>query len=202
MNQTIKILVVDDDPDILYATCRIAKSAGYEVFAAATGTHCLKMVRENLPDLVLLDVMLPDMEGAEVCRQIKADPLLKNPFVVLISGLRTGSIDQADGLNAGADGYIARPISNQELKARISSLVRILTAERKRDELIAELKLALSQIKQLSGLIPICAHCKKIRNDQGYWDQVEVYIQKHTDAVFSHSICQACIKKHYPDFDS
>jgi PAS domain-containing protein len=73
-------------------------------------------------------------------------------------------------------------------------------AEEERERLIAELKEALANIKTLKGLIPICASCKKIRTDQGFWQQVEVYIREHSDVEFSHGLCPDCLKKLYPDF--
>ena len=73
-------------------------------------------------------------------------------------------------------------------------------AEEERERLIGELKEALAKVKTLSGLIPICASCKKIRDDRGYWNQIESYIHEHSDADFSHGICPDCMKKLYPDF--
>ncbi|MFH0995226.1 MAG: response regulator [Pseudomonadota bacterium] len=201
MNQNIKVLVVDDDPDVLFATSRIVESAGYKVLKASTGSECMKTARENRPDLILLDVVLPDTEGTELCKLIKTDPYFEGTFVVLLSGSRISSSEQAEGLDIGADGYIARPISNQELKARVKAMVRILITERERDRLIFELREAISKIKQLSGLLPICSHCKKIRDDKGYWNHIEAYIRDHSEAAFSHSICQECAKKYYPDMD-
>ena len=201
MNQDINILIVDDDPDVLFATSRIVKAAGYTVLEAATGAGCMEAVKSIRPDLILLDVVLPDADGSELCRQIKTNPAFKGIFVVLVSGSKTSSIEQADGLDVGADGYIARPISNRELKSRLNAMVRILMAERERDRLIHELQKALSKIKTLSGLLPICSYCKKIRDDKGYWDKIESYIQKKSDAEFSHGICPECAKKYYPDMD-
>ena len=132
MNQDIIILIVDDDPDILFATARIVKSEGYQVLEASTGQAGLEVARKKKPDLILLDVILPDIPGTEVCRQIKADPFLGDSFIVLMSGLKTSSSDQARGLDVGADGYIARPISNPEFKARVHAMVRILMAGRKK----------------------------------------------------------------------
>ena len=74
-------------------------------------------------------------------------------------------------------------------------------AEMQREKLISELQNALSEIKTLKGILPICSYCKKIRNDKGYWDQIEAYIKNHTEAEFSHGICQDCAKKYYPDMD-
>lgn len=71
-------------------------------------------------------------------------------------------------------------------------------AEEQKDRLVLELQKALSEVKTLSGLLPICSHCKKIRDDNGYWNQIEVYIHEHSDAKFSHGICQECLKKYYP----
>ena len=73
-------------------------------------------------------------------------------------------------------------------------------AEREREKLIQDLQHALSRIKTLSGLLPICASCKRIRDDQGYWNQIETYIQSHSAAEFSHGICPDCVKKLYPDW--
>jgi response regulator RpfG family c-di-GMP phosphodiesterase len=201
MKENITVMVVDDDPDVLFATARIVKNAGYPVMKASSATECQALIQEQRPDLILLDVVLPDMDGPELCQKIKSDPALKGIFVILISGMKTSSSEQADGLDVGADGYIVRPISNNELKARVNAMVRILIAERDRDRLIVELRGALSKVKRLSGLLPICSHCKKIRDDKGYWNKIETYIHDHSEAEFSHGICQECAKEHYPDFD-
>lgn len=201
MKQETKILIVDDDPDILFATARIIQKAGYQVLKASSGSECLQKVKEDEPDLILLDVMLPDADGAELCGRIKADPLTRSIYVVLISGSKIASDHQAEGLDIGADGYIARPISNRELLARVNSMVRILNAERERDHLILELREALSKVRTLSGLLPLCSYCKKIRDDKGYWNQLEAYLQKHSEADFSHSICPDCADKHFPEMD-
>lgn len=88
--------------------------------------------------------------------------------------------------------------AHQQLEEEITERERI---EKEHETLIGELKESLSQIKTLSGLIPICAHCKKIRNDQGYYEQLEKYIMDHSDAVFSHGICPECMEKYYTDTD-
>lgn len=197
----LNILVVDDDPDILFATARLLRKAGYPVAEAESGVTALRRVREIHPDLVLLDVVLPDTDGYEVCRTIKTDEKLKNTYVILLSGSKTGTDDQSEGLEIGADGYVARPVSNRELLARVQSMMRIIRAERDRDRLIGELQEAMARIKTLGGLLPICSYCKKIRDDKGYWNQVENYVQEHSDAQFSHGICRECADKHYSEYN-
>jgi hypothetical protein len=88
--------------------------------------------------------------------------------------------------------------SNKKLQNEINARIKV---EKEREKIIVQLQNALSEIKTLSGLLPICSHCKKIRDDKGYWNQLEVYIHEHTDVKFSHGICQECAKKHYPDLD-
>lgn len=83
---------------------------------------------------------------------------------------------------------------NREIQARLKS-------EMGRERIIRKLKTALAEVKTLSGLLPICSHCKKIRDDKGYWNQLETYIQNHSEAKFSHSICRECVKKHYPELN-
>jgi len=202
VSKQFKVLVTDDNPDILLLSTMLLTSAGYEVLEAATGEACLVAVRTYHPDLVLLDVMLPDMSGIEVCRQIKSDENLKDIFVILASGIQVSSELQADGLDIGADGYFIRPISNREFLARVQAGERIKraedalrTKERQQQELISHLEEALAEIKTLKGFIPICASCKKIRDDEGYWNQLEAYISKRTDAVFSHGLCPECAEQ-------
>ena len=198
MNSEIKILLVDDDPDVLAMSMHILKKQGYQLYQASNGQACKAQLQTMRPDMILLDVVLPDTTGNALCREIKSDPALKGIFIVLISSMKISSDEQADGLDDGADGYIARPITNREFKARVNAMVRILLAERERDELIVELKAALAKVKQLSGLLPICCYCKKIRDDEGYWNQLEVYLAKHSEAKMSHGICPDCVQQHYP----
>jgi PAS domain S-box-containing protein len=124
-----KILCVDDDPDLLTINSSILRLAGHEVFEAATGTDGLDITKKEHPDLILLDVVLPDIGGIDLCRQIKTDPDLFGTYVILISGMETSSDCQIRGLEAGADGYIVRPIRGQELLARVQAMVRIKQTE-------------------------------------------------------------------------
>jgi len=113
------ILVVDDSDAALKATVRILKQAGYEVAQAAKGTDAVARIRELRPALVLLDVVLPDLDGREVLRQVRADSSLEGVSVVFFSSEQLLPEQQAAGLDAGADGYIARPIAATELVARV-----------------------------------------------------------------------------------
>src|SRR5580658_6298272 len=125
INRKNSILIVDDDERVraLFAEC--LRDKGYEVREAAGGFQGLELVRKNLPDLVLLDVRLPDVSGVEICRQIKNDPALADVFVALCSGEATESDDKVGGLQVGADEYLVKPFGLQELLARVGTLLRL-----------------------------------------------------------------------------
>lgn len=96
-------------------------------------------------------------------------------------------------------GFVRRG-NNMFISAMVVDISRRKAIEAEREVLIGELKSALEKVKQLGGLLPICANCKKIRDDNGYWSQIEIYIRDHSEAEFSHGICPECAKKLYPDF--
>jgi DNA-binding response OmpR family regulator len=162
MSEAITILVTDDDPRILLLMTEVLGEAGYEVLQASTGKECLEALKSHHPDIVLLDVMLPDTTGMELCRQIKADERLQGIFVILWSGVQVSSESQADALNAGADGYITKSVSNEELLARVRSVARIKRAvdalrekEKEQQKLILELQEALAEVKLQEGFVPM-----------------------------------------------
>lgn len=120
-----KILIVDDSQEALTITSRVLKKAGYEVFTVSTGLECLKVIKTLNPDVLLLDILLPDISGHEVCRVIKSDPLTNHILVVYLTSINRSSEIKAEGFRAGADGYIVRPISNNELEAIVESYMRL-----------------------------------------------------------------------------
>src|SRR5208337_1061398 len=125
MKKATCILLVDDDNSILQVFSQLLRQHGYDVLEAVTGGQGLQMAQEKQPDLVLLDVDLPDVSGVEICRQIKADPHLGAPFVALFSGQATDPNSKVLGLESGADDYLVKPVDLAEFLARIRSLIRL-----------------------------------------------------------------------------
>jgi two-component system, response regulator PdtaR len=121
--------------------------------------------------------------------------------VVLLSDSMISSDKQSKGKKNGAGGYQTSPIANRELLARIQAIVRIIWTIRDRDFLIEKLKKSLATTKTLSGILPICASCKKIRNDQNYWEEVELYVERHSTAEFTHGMCPDCTEMFYPEMN-
>jgi signal transduction histidine kinase len=123
------ILITEDDPALLCAYGRIVAAAGYEVLKAATGEECLRCAGEAQPDLILLDSVLPDMDGVEVCRRLKSGAQTGRAFIILISGHHVSPEEQAKALESGADGYLTKPVAERALVAHIRALLRIKQAE-------------------------------------------------------------------------
>jgi DNA-binding response OmpR family regulator len=184
------ILIVDDTPENLKMLYKILRY-DYEVLGASGGEEALRLMKSTQPDMVLLDVMMPEMSGFEVCRHIKADESIQDIPVIFITAL-TEEPDETQGFELGAVEYITKPFKPAILRHRINTHLKL---KAQRDELAeknAKLTEALAQVKELSGLLPICMTCKKIRDDKGYWNQLEAYITQHSKALFSHSYCPTC----------
>jgi CheY-like chemotaxis protein len=129
----LKILIVDDDPDIAGALTLILQSADYDVISAATGQQCLQIARAERPDLIILDVRLPDINGLEVCRRIKTDPELARIAVINVTGMRTSKDDEVEGIEAGADAYLTKPVHLRTLLAHMQTLLRARQTETARE---------------------------------------------------------------------
>ncbi|MDM8556421.1 response regulator [Desulfococcaceae bacterium HSG7] len=192
-----KILIVDDAPENLRILIEILKDE-YAIIPATSGKVALQKAQiAPIPDLILLDILMPVMDGYEVCKRLKENEITKDIPVICITAM-SEVMDDAKAFALGAADYIPKPFNPATVKARVKNHIKLKNALSKQKKLIKELKEALSKIKTLNGLLPICASCKKIRDDKGYWNQVEHYIMDHSDADFTHSICPECVKELYP----
>jgi CheY-like chemotaxis protein len=192
MNEATTILVVDDLPQNIRLMEAILSPRGYRVASATSGREALERVASDPIDLVLLDVLMPGIDGYEVCRSLRAEPATRFLPVVMITA--SGDQQKVAATEAGADDFIAKPFDPAELRARVRVGERIASLQNKLADRVSALENALAQVTQLQGLLPICMYCKKIRNDQNYWQRVESYIGEHSGATFSHGICPECIE--------
>ena len=192
-----EILIVDDMQANVHIISLMLKAKGYKVRSALSGTLALQTAKENPPDLILLDINMPEMNGYEVCQWLKADNILKEIPVIFITGL-TETDDLVKAFSIGAVDYIAKPFQVEEVCARVKTHLRLRRLQIELSKSVSELQKALQDIRTLRGIIPICANCKSIRDDAGAWQEVENYVREHSDADFSHSLCPACAKNLYP----
>jgi len=189
------ILVVDDTPANLAILFTGLRNAGYKVLINERGNIALQTAVYALPDLIILDVMMPGIDGFETCRRLKEDPRTRDIPVILMTAL-TDPIDEVTGLRAGAVDYITKPIHVEVVLARISTHLTLRKLYRDLERKHAALKEALATIKTLSGIIPICAWCgNKIRDERGEWMSVATYLETHAEVTFSHTICPDCYER-------
>lgn len=221
-----RILIIDDEP-MGVEMLKLMLENEYKVYVESGGREALKAISRIKPDLILLDIIMPEMNGFEVFRAIRGLPNFNDTPILFITAMGESGF-QSEGLEMGACDYIAKPFDPNLVRLRVRNHLithhqRLALAERSielehlnnkliaenkmrlemqdwNEQIIQELHDAVVKVKTLSGLIPICASCKKIRDDKGFWNQIESYLSKHSDMLFSHSICQDCVRKLYPDY--
>jgi DNA-binding response OmpR family regulator len=191
----VKVLIAEDD----MVSRRLLEATlvkwGYEVVVTCDGTAAWDVLQSvDAPPLAILDWMMPGMDGTEVCRRVRHVPSPTPPYLILLTA-KGRREDIVKGLRSGADDYVTKPFDREELRARVQVGLRIVELQQSLADRVKALEEALARVKQLQGLLPICSYCKKIRDDQNYWQQVESYISEHSEAQFSHSICPDCYER-------
>ena len=196
----MRILIAEDDITSRTVLSAVLQKNGHEPVEARDGAEALaSLLREDAPRMAILDWMMPEIDGVEVCRRVRAREQERPPYLIMLT-TRGEKTDVSTGLRAGANDYIAKPFNAVELVARIEVGCRYVALEDRYAAKVRELEEALAQIKTLSGVVPICSHCKKIRDDEGYWNQFEAFVASHTEARVTHGICPVCMAKLYPEY--
>ena len=193
----MKILIVDDIPENITALAIALESEGFDIKTAAGGEEALQIVHHDSPDLILLDIRMNGIDGFETCLTLKKSDATKDiPVIFLTVSKEAEAV--VKGFTCGGVDYIAKPFRQEEVCARVRTHLYLRALMKEKQKLIGELQEALAKVKTLSGLLPICSSCKKIRDDKGYWNQIETYIRERSEADFTHGICPKCAKMLYP----
>jgi CheY-like chemotaxis protein len=199
----IRVLVADDSSTFSDTIQRILEGMGYAVAGIARdGRQAIQMAQSLEPDIILMDIDMPHMDGIQASQLIQAS--CPTPVVVLTAHEPTDLVKRASLAGVGA--YLVKPPTAPEIEraitiamARFADLMELRRLNAELAIRNQELQEALAKVTTLRGLLPICASCKKIRDDQGYWQQVEVYVRDHSEAEFSHCLCPDCARKLYPE---
>jgi DNA-binding response OmpR family regulator len=183
----MNILIAEDDPTSRIVLATTLKKLGHCVTATENGAEAWATFEKTEVPLLISDMVMPHVDGLELCRRIRVVKRPKYTYIILLTSVG-GKSGYLIGMRAGADDFINKPFDEEMLAARLVVAERVLNLQ--------------SQVNQLSGLLPICCVCKKVRDDKNYWQQVESYISKRTDARFSHGYCPDCFKKTLEEFQA
>ena len=200
MNRPVRILVVEDDPNVCTVLTARLESLGYEICGTAeTGFEAISGVYRHHPDLVTMDILLKgEMNGIQAAGKIAEQSDVPIIFMTCLSDQKI--FERA--LQTHPYGYIIKPYEINELRSAIEIAMVKHDAAMEREALIAQLQEAQREVRTLSGLLPICASCKRIRNDDSSnWQPIEAYIASHSDADFTHGICPECADRLYPELN-
>lgn len=168
-----RVLVVDDEDINRMTVSKLLSRSGFDVESVDSGRAALASALKDPPRLVLLDIAMPGMDGFEVCRELKSNPLTAAIPVVFLTG-KAAAVDIVRGFRAGGVDYVTKPFRAEELIARVETHVRL---------------------HQLQSLLSICSKCKKIRDEQGQWENIEDYIYERTGTDFTHGYCDQCLEQ-------
>ncbi len=195
----MKILIAEDETVSRLMLQSVLTRWGYEVVVAQNGIEAWQQLQTDTTlRLAVLDWMMPGMDGIDVCRKVRQGQHERYIYIILLTA-RDAKEDLVEALEAGADDYVTKPFNREELRSRLRVGERVLALEQALAQKVRDLEEALAHVKRLQGLLPICMHCKSIRDDANTWHKLEAYIEEHAEVMFSHSLCDACLHQYYPE---
>lgn len=177
----MKILIAEDEPVSSRILQLTLEHYGHEVIAAADGRQAWERFDADPVRVIVSDWMMPDIDGIELCDRVRKRPKTEYTYFILLTAIHTGRENLQKAMAAGVDDFLTKPLDREAIIMRLRVAERILDFT--------------SQIRALKELLPICMYCKRIRDDQDYWQQVESYIHTCTGTNFSHGICPECLEQ-------
>ncbi|MBL8150728.1 MAG: response regulator [Blastocatellia bacterium] len=174
----MKILVVEDEPTSRSFLRATFQKFGYETVLANDGVEGWEIFRKQPISIVVSDWVMPGIDGLQLCQKIRSKPSSEYTYFILLTAKSGEKENYRIAMDAGVDDFLTKPLDKETIWMRLRVAERILDFSK--------------QIKQLKSFLPICMYCKKIRNDQNYWQQLELYIHEQTGSVFSHGVCPDC----------
>jgi len=177
----LKILTVEDDLVARKILVQALHRLGYATVEAANGEEALQVMEKESVRVIVSDWLMPGIDGLELCRRIRFRVNSEYTYFILLTSREADATNQREAIEAGVDDFLSKPLDMQELWMRLHVSERILKFT--------------TQVRQLEAFLPICSYCKKVRDDQNYWQQIEAYINERTGSEFSHSICPDCYQR-------
>jgi CheY-like chemotaxis protein len=176
-----RILVVEDDPISSILLKTVLEKLGYETVIARDGNEAWDKFNQEPVRLIVSDWMMPGMDGLELCEKVRARSRTLYTYFILLTANRTTPENYALAAAAGVDDFLTKPLDREAIRMRLGVAGRILNYT--------------AEIRRLKEMIPICVYCRKVRDEDDYWERVETYVQKETGSRFSHGACPECCEK-------
>ncbi|HEY8932655.1 MAG TPA: response regulator [Rariglobus sp.] len=177
----MKILAVEDDPVARAILHQALLRLGHEVVEAKDGVEALRILEKEPVRLIVSDWMMPGLDGLGLCRALRNRLNADYVYFILLTSQQADVDNQREAIEAGVDDFLTKPLDVQEIWMRLRVAERILRYA--------------TEVRQLEAFLPICGYCKKVRDDQNYWQQIESYINERTGTDFSHSVCPDCYQR-------
>jgi DNA-binding response OmpR family regulator len=194
----MRVLIAEDDRLSRRLLQANLERAGHEVIETGDGVEAWQVLEsESAPRLAVLDWMMPHMDGLEVCRRVRGTDRPGYVYIILLTA-RSRPEDLVSAFEAGADDYVIKPFDARELRWRVEVGARMLELQTDLERKITELSAAANHVERLQELLPVCMHCKKIRDDDATWHRIESYVEQVTGAEITHGLCEECRGVHYP----
>jgi phosphoserine phosphatase RsbU/P len=191
----MRVLIADDDIVLRHALTARLQQWGYEPIACVDGGEARAVLLGPAPPpLAILDWNMPCIDGLDICAELRSNPRTASTYVIMLTGKSTKE-DVLAGLDGGVDEYLVKPFDWRELRARVANGARVAQLQQTLAARVAELQDALSNVRRLTGLLPMCSYCKRIRDDKDYWQRLEAYLASHSDAQVTHGICPDCFAR-------
>jgi DNA-binding response OmpR family regulator len=190
----MRILIAEDDALTLGLLTELVRKWNYETISVNNGDIAWEnLCRDNEPVLLLADWQIPGLHGDELCRLARTRLTAKPVHIILTTATQLTVESKVRALAAGADDYLFKPYDPRELLGRLHVGQRALGLQVELRKRVVELEEALSAVKELQGLLPICGECKRIRNPEDSWQTIESYLAARTNAKFTHRLCPICL---------
>ena len=181
----MKILIAEDDPVASKILRLTLEQVGHEVIVVSNGAAAWEAYLKEQVSVIVSDWKKPELDGLQFCRRVRERADRVYTYFILLTAIHARRENLTLAMEAGIDDFLQKPLDREAIWMRLRVAERILSFTR--------------QIRQLGELLPICAFCKKIRDDAGFWHHVETYVHDHTEAEFSHGLCPDCIPKYFPN---
>jgi phosphoserine phosphatase RsbU/P len=181
----MKVLIAEDDGTSRALLHGALLKLGHSVIEAKDGAEAWELLVTDGPRVVVSDWMMPRLDGLELCKRVRSRRDKPYVYFILLTGQMVGGGHHAQAMEEGVDDFLTKPLDVEALRLRLRVAERIVSLT--------------ERVRTLEGILPMCAYCRRIRDDKGAYSSLEDFVSDRTPAQFSHGVCPDCAKQHFPD---